>query len=82
MKSWVVTVRGWGHASTRKIEAPSRREAEEKMLSELGFTIEVEPHVTPEEAQAQALADEARVRYLIEEGIVVVDSDTPQEDDR
>jgi hypothetical protein len=82
MKSWVVTVKGWGQASTRTIRAASARDAEESMFRELGFTIEVAPHVTPEQAEAEARADEAKVRYLIEEGVVVVNDDSPPESER
>jgi hypothetical protein len=71
MKSWEVTVKVWGRVSTRIVDAASRGEAEEKVLRDVGFSIEVKPHATPEKA-AQARADEAKVRYLIEEGVVVV----------
>jgi hypothetical protein len=40
MRSWSVTVEAFGHVSVKNIEAPTRREAEEKALSRIGFKVE------------------------------------------
>jgi hypothetical protein len=40
LRTWVVTAKGWGHVSTRRVQATSRKEAEERVLADVGFSVE------------------------------------------